>query len=157
MKLTATEEQECMNFVTIVRYQYPAVAELMYHIPNGGFRNEIEGRKFKRMGVLAGVSDYCIPVARGAYHSLYIEMKRKAGGSVKGSQARFIWLLRQQNIFADVCNGCEDAIRLLSKYLNLQPGEQMDAQFLIDENVPYGTWNRKLKDGFTGKREIRHG
>lgn len=32
----------------------------LIHIPNGGSRNPIEGAKFKRMGVRAGVPDYLV-------------------------------------------------------------------------------------------------
>jgi len=34
--------------------------------------------RFKREGVLAGVSDIFVPVARGEFHGLYIEMKSQA-------------------------------------------------------------------------------
>lgn len=58
--------------MTYIRGQYPNV--LAFHVPNGGSRNNIEGAKLKRMGVLAGVSDILI------FHNgrkLAIELKIK--------------------------------------------------------------------------------
>ena len=51
----------------------------VFHIPNGGYRNAREAANLKRQGVKAGVPDLCIPVAKGGYHGLYIEMKTKKG------------------------------------------------------------------------------
>ena len=50
-----------------------------FHVPNGGSRNPKEGRKFKSMGVVAGVSDIIILEARHGYHGLIIELKNKKG------------------------------------------------------------------------------
>ena len=53
---------------------YPELA-LLYHIPNGGKRDRIVAAKLKAQGVKPGVPDLCLPVPRGKYHGLYIEMK----------------------------------------------------------------------------------
>lgn len=49
--------------------------KLLYHIPNGGSRNKAEAANLKRQGVKAGVPDLFLPVPRGGYHGLYIELK----------------------------------------------------------------------------------
>ena len=49
--------------------------KLLFHVPNGGKRNAAEAARFKAMGVKAGVPDLCLPVPRGGYAGLYIEMK----------------------------------------------------------------------------------
>lgn len=51
------------------------VARLAYAIPNGGARSKVTAAILKAEGVLAGVPDIHLPVARGDCHSLYIEMK----------------------------------------------------------------------------------
>lgn len=38
-------------------YQYPSLKYLLFHPANGGKRNIIEAKKFKRMGMRAGVAD----------------------------------------------------------------------------------------------------
>ena len=48
----------------------------VFAIPNGGKRDAAEAAHMKRQGVRAGVPDLCIPLARGGYHGLVIELKR---------------------------------------------------------------------------------
>ena len=60
----------CVNWF---RYQYQQ--HLIYHSPNGGKRNAREAVKFRQMGVVSGVPDLFIAVARKGYHGLYIELK----------------------------------------------------------------------------------
>ena len=55
---------------------------LLYAIPNGGKRAIKTAIALKAQGVKSGVPDMCLPVARGAYHGLYIELKRQKGGTV---------------------------------------------------------------------------
>ena len=55
---------------------------LLYAIPNGGKRAIKTAIALKAQGVKSGVPDMCLPVARGGYHGLYIELKRQKGGTV---------------------------------------------------------------------------
>ena len=93
--------------------------KLLHHIPNGGSRNEIEGKQLKRQGVKPGVPDLCLPVARGDYHGLYIEMKREDRGDTSDEQKWWIEELSDQGYYAEVCHGCESAIRVLEWYMGL--------------------------------------
>lgn len=94
---------------------YPEL-ELMYHIPNGGYRNKAEAARLKMEGVKAGVPDICLPVARGGYHGLYIEMKVK-GNTTSEAQNRWIERLKEQDYFVTVCYGQEEAIQVIVSYL----------------------------------------
>lgn len=100
-----------------IRAQWPELA-LLYHIPNGGSRDAIEGKHLKAQGVKAGVPDLCLPVPRGQYHGLYIEMKTEMG---RTSDAQEWWIehLNAQDNFAEVCHGWESAVRVLEWYLKL--------------------------------------
>jgi len=51
------------------------VRGLLHHIPNGGLRDKREGARLKASGVIAGVCDLFLPMARRGAHGLYIEMK----------------------------------------------------------------------------------
>ena len=57
--------------VTWFRLQYPGV--IIFAIPNGGSRNEIEAAKLKRTGTLAGVAD--LFVMKDKYTSIEIDDK----------------------------------------------------------------------------------
>ncbi len=54
--------------------QYPEL-RLLHAIPNGGPRDKATAGKLRAEGVLPGIPDLHLPVARGGSHSLYIEMK----------------------------------------------------------------------------------
>lgn len=74
--------------------------KLLHHIPNGGSRNKAEAAHLKRQGVKAGVPDIFLPVARGGYHGLYIELKF---GKNKTSKNQDKWLsaLSAQGVLRD--------------------------------------------------------
>lgn len=48
---------------------------LLFAIPNGGHRHKATAGKLKAEGVKPGVPDVCLPVPRGEYSGLWIEMK----------------------------------------------------------------------------------
>ena len=54
--------------------KYPEL-ELLFAIPNGGARHPATAVKLKAEGVKAGMPDLCLPVQRGIYIGLWIEMK----------------------------------------------------------------------------------
>lgn len=91
----------------------------VFHIPNGGSRHPGEAANLKRQGVRAGVPDLCVPVARGGYHSLYIEMKAARNGRVSEAQEGWLALLAGQGHLARVCRGASEAIALIDRYMAL--------------------------------------
>lgn len=114
-KLIPTEAQEQIKFVTwLGKMNLP-----YYAIPNGGRRDFQEAIKLKRMGVQAGVPDLCIPIARGIYHGLYIELKRAKGGAIRDTQLYWIDMLNQNGYLAHIAPGCDKAIDIVLNYLSL--------------------------------------
>jgi len=91
--------------------------KLLYAIPNGNLRHPRVAAKLKAEGVSPGVPDLCLPVARGAYHGLYIEMKRRKGGVVSPHQRAWMDFLRREGYRAEVCAGWEVARDVLVEYL----------------------------------------
>ena len=66
--------------------QYGIYRGLLFHVPNGGSRKSAsEGARFKRMGVVAGVSDFVFLFNKTAY---LIELK-SGRGKQRGSQKEF--------------------------------------------------------------------
>jgi len=90
---------------------------IYYAIPNGGRRSYIEAVNFKRSGVKAGVPDVCIVEPRGAYHGLYIELKRIKRGVVSESQQYWLATLRAKGYRAEVCKGVGEALIVIEEYL----------------------------------------
>lgn len=106
----------------------PVLREHLYHIPNGGNRNPREAARMKRMGVRKGVHDYCLPVPRGIYHSLYIELKPDVKGYYpKASKEQKDWrqLMRQAGNAAYIIKGWENAIAVMLAYVQLQGDESL--------------------------------
>lgn len=112
----AAEQEKLFRWAGFAMGKYPELA-LLYHIPNGGSRNKIEATNLKRQGVKSGVPDLCLPVARGKYYGLYIEMKYGKNKPTE-NQARWLHCLAQQGYAAAVCYSWEDAKNTLEKYLN---------------------------------------
>ena len=100
------------------RYQMERMPELgyMYHIPNGGKRDAATATALKRQGVRAGVPDVHLPVARGGYHGLYIELK-VGNNNTTERQKDWLSFLRQQGYFTAVCYDWQIAAELIEKYL----------------------------------------
>ena len=101
--------------------KHPELA-LMYHVPNGGHRNAAEAHYLRLQGVRAGVPDICLPVPRGGYGALYIELKRLKGGRVSEEQRAWIDALNRAGNYAVVCKGFDEAKTQIENYLNLQRG-----------------------------------
>ena len=121
MKLyTPTEAQEqtaVFNWAAVMVRRWPEL-RLLHHIPNGGSRNAREAHNLRMQGVKAGIPDIFLPVARGGWHGLYIEMKRRKGGRLSDEQAAMLEALREQGYCAWVCKGANDAIELITEYLS---------------------------------------
>lgn len=66
----------------------------------------------------SGVPDICLPVPRGEHHGLYIELKRRRNSKVTQKQMEWIESLVAQGYVAAVCRGCDEAISLITDYLN---------------------------------------
>jgi len=109
------EQKALFRWAEVAQYQYPELA-LLYAIPNGGHRHKAVAAKLKAEGVRKGVPDICLPVPRGRWHGLYIEMKTPAG-TVRPEQKRWLSALRGQGYDAAVCRGWESARRFIEEYL----------------------------------------
>ena len=100
-----------------VRAQYPELA-MLYHIENERQCSPQQAARRKRMGVKKGVPDLCLPVARGRYHGLYIELKTPTGRATP-DQRWWCERLNAEGCFAEICHGWESAAKVLAWYLEL--------------------------------------
>lgn len=126
-KLTESQIQILIfDWVELHKHKYPEL-ELLYHIPNGGYRNIATAKRLKAEGVKPGVPDLCLPVSRGEYHGLYLEMKAEKG---KLSEQQIHWLqaLQNQGYKALVAYSFDQAIETLQSYLNENEGDHNEIQ-----------------------------
>ena len=112
----AQEQTALFQWAKLMEKKWPEL-QLLHAIPNGGSRNPIEARHLKEQGVKPGIPDVFLPVARGGYHGLYIEMKRRKGGRVSVEQKKMILALRDQGFRAEVCEGWEKARDVITEYM----------------------------------------
>jgi hypothetical protein len=115
-----TESQEQITLFQWASYSTKAHPELdlLYHIPNGEKRSIMTATRLKAEGVKPGVPDLCLPVPRGEWHGLYIELKRRKGGKVQPEQTEWMEALARQGYCVALCKGSEAAQKTILGYLN---------------------------------------
>lgn len=91
--------------------------KLIFAIPNGGQRDT--GNWMVAEGLKAGVPDLFLPVARGGYHGMFIEMKAVGGKKPRETQEMWIGALRRQGYHVVVAYGWEEASKKLMEYIKL--------------------------------------
>ena len=77
-EIEGAEQATLMDWAALMAGRWPEL-QLLFHVPNGGARGKAEAARMKRQGVKAGVPDLMLPVARGGYHGLFLEMKAALG------------------------------------------------------------------------------
>ncbi|CAI8806629.1 VRR-NUC domain-containing protein [Pseudomonas sp. IT-P74] len=117
------EGQEQAALMRELELRYPAVFELIYHVPNGGHRVKAVASKLKAQGVKAGIPDLVLTMARGGFFGLYIEFKATPpnDAAISPSQHERIRKLNEQGYLAVVCRGHFDAMEQIRAYLRLAP------------------------------------
>lgn len=100
---------------------------LLYAIPNGGKRSTVTSSRLKATGVKPGFPDVGLPVARGGFHGLYIELKRRkvmgkrgrlvGGGTTQSEQETWHIKLQNEGYFVTTSYGWEDAVSDIQQYL----------------------------------------
>jgi len=117
-KAKASEHQEQVTLFKWVEIQKVAVPELalLHAIPNGGHRSKVAGAKMKAEGVKRGVPDLCLPVPRGEWSGLYIEMKTKTG-TVSEEQRWWLAELQKHGYRVAICRSWKAARDFIMGYL----------------------------------------
>ena len=111
----ATERQEqaaVFEWAAWAANQCPEVG-LLFAVPNGQMRRGTAAEP----GLRAGVPDMMLPVARGQWHGLFIELKRERGGVVRPEQREWLERLECQGYRAVVARGADAAIAIIERYL----------------------------------------
>ena len=117
------EGLEQAALIAELRVRLPLVADLIFHVPNGGHRVKAVAAKLKAQGVKDGIPDLVLPMARGGYFGLYIEFKATPPNAapVSAEQHERIRKLSEQGYLAVVCRGHFDAMEQIRAYLRMAP------------------------------------
>lgn len=94
---------------------------LIHASANGGLRKQGVAGQLKASGVQDGFPDLELPVARGGFFGLYIELKRPVTGTLSESQAAWRDALRAQGYKSSVCFGQAEAWSVIDAYYALAP------------------------------------
>ena len=110
-----TEQVSLFEWASWVENRIPEL-RLLHHVPNGGKRDKRTAAMLKAEGVKSGVPDVVLPVARGGFHGLYLELKV---GRNKPSDAQKAWLaaLEAEGYRTAVAYDWTAAARALVAYL----------------------------------------
>lgn len=123
-RIATTEHQEqkaLFEWAEAQKGKWPEL-RLLFAIPNAGGYTGGYGRNVARVlsmlaeGVKPGVPDICLPVARGQYHGLFIELKTEKGKATSIQQA-WILALREEGYCTAIRHGWPAAASLIEKYL----------------------------------------
>lgn len=110
-----TEQVALVRWAQMQQAAVPAL-RLLFAIPNGGKRNKVTAARLAAEGVQAGVPDLCLPVARGGYHGLWIEMKIPGNG-LTPAQGAWHAALQAEGYRVATCYGWDAARAVVEDYL----------------------------------------
>jgi hypothetical protein len=123
VSVTPTEHQEqslLFQWAELSKSRHPELG-LLFAIPNFAGRigrlTAVHGAKLKREGRKRGVPDVMLPIPRGKYHGLFVEMKRLKGGATSPEQRAWLAALSEQGYRAVRCLGWEQAREEIMAYL----------------------------------------
>lgn len=116
--VTAVRRCETDEQITVVEW-CEAMRIPVAHIPNEGKRSPVAGRIMKRMGLRKGFPDLFVPLPKGGFHGLFVEMKAEGGETTK-EQEEWLSLLNANGYAVCVAHGATAAIEKIRKYVRLQ-------------------------------------
>jgi hypothetical protein len=110
------EWQEQVDLVHRIRNKgWPVIK-----ITNEGRKSYWLGLRHKAEGLLVGICDLMVPVAKGKWHGVFIEMKRTHGSTVTDEQKNCIKMLTANGYYAVVAYGADHGWQLLTEYMSLE-------------------------------------
>ena len=145
-----SESVEQIHLFQWARMQSCTMPELnlLFHIPNGGKRNITTAKRLKAEGVKAGVPDLFLPVSRGGFFGLFIEMKvgknktTQTGTSYGRDYELFenvggIVMISQSTIILYAINFLESEIEKITELLGKETTSYNDVKLLQNMKKGY--------------------
>lgn len=124
MEKTYTESKIQHICVSWFRRTFPHVGDLLFSVPNGGWRGGRAGAAMVYEGQVRGVADLILLYPSGGKSSLCIEMKvpkRKGSKAGKQSDDQIAWqsLVERYGSTYVVCHGLIEFIKAVCSYLQV--------------------------------------
>lgn len=113
---TPKESDLQKSCIAYFRRQYPKYSDLLFAIPNGGFRNGREAKNLQRQGVLSGVPDLMLAAPFFWYHGLFIELKR-GKNKLTPNQIAMMDRLENRGYCVKVVRSLDEFINVVKEYL----------------------------------------
>ena len=120
MRNTFTESDLQKSIIRWSKYSGGAHSELklLYAIPNGANVSGPNRIRLVAEGLKKGMPDLCLPVPRGNYGSLFLEVKTKTG-TVKKEQKEIHKMLKDNRNCVRIVRDLFEAIDVIENYLAL--------------------------------------
>ena len=118
-RVTEAEEQKALiQWAKFQEKKYPEL-KMIFHCPNESKRSARYGAELKRMGMAKGFPDLGLLVPNKKYAGLFIELKADKTKSMTKEQKEWLEKLNSYGYKAVRCNGSEEAIQVIKRYLNI--------------------------------------
>jgi hypothetical protein len=114
-----SETSECLTFVAwtkLVTFQGEPLFDRVVKIPNERGKSGVQTAILFSIGMRAGFPDYAIHAPAGRWHGLYLEAKRRRGGSVDPEQLAWQSKLKRWGYHCEICAGAEALIEATRCY-----------------------------------------
>ena len=109
------EQASLITWAFAFQRQIPELS-MLFAIPNQGAARL---KNLQTEGVMKGVPDLFLAVARGNWHGLFIELKRKKGGKLSFEQTQWLNELTIQGYCAQAAYGWDEAKGQILRYLGV--------------------------------------
>lgn len=119
--MKVTEDAIQRQIVFWMRMQFPDVCQWLHHSPNGGWRAPATGARLKAAGTRKGFPDLILPMGRGGFVGLALELKAKDGRATQ-EQIEWLEMLSGEGWHASVAIGFDAAKDTIQGYMRLPYG-----------------------------------
>lgn len=119
MKIPSEYDEQVVIFewARLYELQYPDLCLLHGSIMGGTGISPAILNKLKKAGMKKGKPDINLPVARGGYIGLWIELKRQGGPNPSQEQETWLRALAGAGHYAVCCKGYDAAISVIKAYI----------------------------------------
>lgn len=109
------EDNLQINCVKWFSLQFPKLALLLHHSPNGGRRTTLEAARFKQMGTRKGFPDLILLFPNAKYHALFMELKSRKGVQ-RESQKQYQSAVEQMGYKYEIIRNFEQFVDCIRRY-----------------------------------------